>query len=375
MAFLSSIANAPNDTSRTALILRKFRLPLALLFGACITAGTTYALVRRVQDLMAGAAVNNDPAYWAGVARDKAYDRCYNGCNDCSDTNWAFNACAKTAKAVVPGVICDGNLMWNWKVEDRYPAQCLDVVGKMYKDEAIKKKKKGYRKQLAIIILTILGGIVGTLVAYKLLGVVANKLDRRRRLNPRPQNRQVQEVREPYPGSDSETGGGSPSRRRPKKTKMSAIRLKPLATAAALASSVRKATAWPCTGYGDPVDVYFQSPNATITAVVHGWFSNCYDYVCGWSCTGGTDSNCTPVYCTGVDYIPADYVDAVTPKVVQCGFKTLNASEVGDNKPSVRVANAWIERKLWVTVRVDRLNVTDDATAEEVFCLHALGGQ
>src|SRR5204862_392685 len=82
----------------------KLRLPLALLAGSGITAGTTYALVKHVQHLIATAQVSSDPSVWIQKARDDGYGACYNGCDDCQDVSFAYNACEKTARAIVPGV-------------------------------------------------------------------------------------------------------------------------------------------------------------------------------------------------------------------------------------------------------------------------------
>src|ERR1700761_1364455 len=106
-----------------ASILSRISFPVAILGGCAITAGTTYALVHWVQHLIATAAVNSDPGFWVQEARTMAYEACYNGCNNCSDASYAYKGCAMTAKANLTGVICDGNIMWNW--EDRYPDVCL----------------------------------------------------------------------------------------------------------------------------------------------------------------------------------------------------------------------------------------------------------
>jgi len=96
-------------------ILPRLAVPMGLLVGGGIFAGTTYALVVRVQWLMATATVSSDPNVWMQEARTKAYDVCYFSCTDnCNDVNYAWNACARTALANVTGIQCDGAKMWNW---------------------------------------------------------------------------------------------------------------------------------------------------------------------------------------------------------------------------------------------------------------------
>src|SRR6187402_929279 len=85
---------------RLRYILPKLRLPVAILVGAGITAGTTYALVKHVQHLIATASVSSDPTVWIHQARTDGYEACYNGCNDCHDINFPYNACQKTARAI-----------------------------------------------------------------------------------------------------------------------------------------------------------------------------------------------------------------------------------------------------------------------------------
>jgi len=96
-------------------LLPRLAAPMGLLVGGGLFAGTTYALVARVQWLVATATVSSDPNLWMQEARTKAYDVCYHGCDDdCNDPDYAWNACARTALANVTGVVCDGARMWNW---------------------------------------------------------------------------------------------------------------------------------------------------------------------------------------------------------------------------------------------------------------------
>jgi hypothetical protein len=163
-------------------LLPKLRLPVAVLIGANITAFTTFALVRHVQHEIANAKVSSDPNKWMQIARTEVYDACYDGCNDCRNTDWAYNACKMTTRANVTGVICDGNLMWNWAA--RYPTECLKAVGEIYKAEALRKLKQTYRNQLAVIILTVLAGIIGAVIICKIWSCIAARCQTRARSHP-----------------------------------------------------------------------------------------------------------------------------------------------------------------------------------------------
>ncbi|EKD18387.1 hypothetical protein MBM_03380 [Drepanopeziza brunnea f. sp. 'multigermtubi' MB_m1] len=80
-------------------------------------AGTTYALVKHDRHRIANAQINSDP--------------------------FAYKACQKTASAVVSGVDCNGARMWNCL--DRYPTECLEALGNIYKSEALAAKKQTCR--------------------------------------------------------------------------------------------------------------------------------------------------------------------------------------------------------------------------------------
>ncbi|KAJ5037411.1 uncharacterized protein L3040_007586 [Drepanopeziza brunnea f. sp. 'multigermtubi'] len=106
-------------------------------------AGTTYALVKHDRHRIANAQINSDPSVWLHKARYGGYGACYNGCNDCDDTSFAYKACQKTASAVVSGVDYNGARMWNCL--DRYPTECLEALGNIYKSEALAAKKQTCR--------------------------------------------------------------------------------------------------------------------------------------------------------------------------------------------------------------------------------------
>src|SRR5271170_7273346 len=221
-------------------LLPKLRLPVAVLIGASITAFTTFALVRHVQHEIANAKVSSDPNKWIQIARTEVYDACYYGCNDCYDTDWAYNACKMTARANVTGVICDGNLMWNWAA--RYPTECLKAVGEFYKADALSKLKQTYRNQLAVIILTVLAGIIGAVITCKIWSCTAARCQARARSRPSS-------------GPSRMRGGG-------RSAGHSAGRIALTTTAFALI--VSHSRAYPCTGYGPIDDQYFINANKTL---------------------------------------------------------------------------------------------------------------
>jgi hypothetical protein len=347
---------------RIASILLKVTFPASILVGCGITAGTTYALVRWVQHLIATAKVNAEPVVWMQEARTKAYDACYYGCSDCSDTWWAYNACNMTSRAIVPGMTCDGNKMWNWK--ERYPLECLHAVGEFYKADALKRLKKSYRNRLAIIILTILAGFIGAVIVYMLWKKAATSLKEKARIAR--ENSLVWPTKKyPLPDVDEKA---SPTPRGGRFNR----KLVFLGGLAALSSS--KANAYACTGYDNKVNKYFINTNKTMFGVVHGYLADCYDYTCNCftTCSGGSMPSCTTScsICTQVATGTASYVKRVMPKVESCGFTVVDAVE-GD--VNFRVASALIEKNWWVKISVNTYNLTDE-TDPSVMCLHAIGG-
>jgi hypothetical protein len=344
-------------------LLPKLRLPVIVLTGANITAFTTFALVRHVQHEIANAKVSSDPGKWMQIARTEAYDACYYGCNDCDDTDWAYNACKMTARANVTGVICDGNLMWNWAA--RYPIDCLKAVGEFYKAEALRKLKQTYRNQLAVIILTVLAGIIGAVITCKIWNCTAAICQARARSHPSSGPFRYQAAsKEPSPPPyflPKMRGGGR-----------SAGRIALITTA--FASIVSRSRAYPCTGYGPIADQYFINANQTLYGVVHGWFSDCYDYTCSCttSCVGGggdgSEGSCSTTCstCTASDAAPIEYVNATLGHVKACGFELVDAV---DGDVNMRVANPLIEKKWWVKISVNKFNLTD-VTDPSIFCLH-----
>jgi hypothetical protein len=315
------------------------QLLFAFLIGATITALTTFALVRHVQTSIATAQVSSDPSVWMQTARTQAYEPCYDGCDDCDDPDWAYNACAMTASVNVTGVICDGNLMWNWV--ERYPLECLQALGEIYQADALSQLKQSYRNQFAVIIITVLAGVFVAVVTYKIWGCIA---------------------------ADAATATTHPGR---------GIRWRRCLITAAFASMLSRSGAFPCAGYDPVADQYFVNANKTLYGVVHGWFSDCYTYSCDCSTdcsSGGDDSpscftSCDT--CTSSDLAPITYVNATLPYVQACGFELVDAV---DGDVDVRVANPLIEKNWLVKISVNMFNLTN-VTDPSIFCLHDFANQ
>ncbi|KAH7319426.1 hypothetical protein BKA65DRAFT_102110 [Rhexocercosporidium sp. MPI-PUGE-AT-0058] len=336
----------------------KLRLPLALLVGAAITAGTTYALVKHVQHLIANAQVSSDPSVWRNKARDDGYGACYNGCVNCHDVSFAYNACEKTARAIVPGINCNGTSMWNWV--NRYPTECLEALGVIYKAEALTRRKQTYRNQLAVIILTVIAGVLGATVIYRLWG---------RWFPVRPVSPRWPSAPPPYMASARAS--------RPKHRRKWPFFWRTAATASFLGSS----HAYPCWGFSSSADQYFVHTNKSISGVVHGWTSSCHtvSYACGATCTssgssgpnGGGTTTCTPDICyrDEEDEKPIFFVNWTLPRVQGCGFRLVDTVE---SEVNLRIGHPLIERNWRVKISVNQYNLTD-VTDPAVLCLWDIG--
>jgi hypothetical protein len=375
--------------------LSRLALPLGLLVFGAITGGTTYAVVARVNNLVANAAVDGDIETWKQTARNTAYDACYFGCNGCNDPSYAYNACQLTARAVVKGVICDGNKMWNWAAEDRYPESCLAAVGQLLMGDELDTVKQGYRRQLALITLTVLGGILGGVIAYFLWRRLTMSKAKREGHKSSPWaalRSKTWRKTEPTNRHSQHTTSSRSSSSRPASPSRSQTRLSTIATASvvSVASLASGASAYACTGYAPAQTTYFTSANRTntiISGAVHGWISDCHDRKvctrqrCTTSCTTGSNGRqsctkkCTEQCRTETDVVKAarEYVDAVVPRVRECGFEVVNAVNRGWGGME-RVGNARLERDWWVTVEVSGFNVTRQGeTDERVWCLWRIG--
>ncbi|KAK3332625.1 hypothetical protein B0T19DRAFT_398376 [Cercophora scortea] len=334
--------SAPSTTSSSSSskkghpFLARLAIPIALLVGGGITGGTTYALVARVQHLIATATVDGALTTWRAEARSQVYDACYLGCTDCSDPSYAYNACQRTAQL---GAACDGTKMWNWA--DRYPDSCLDAMGQILMGDRLNAVKQGYRNQLAIIILTVLGGVVGGIIAYMLW---------RRMTTTKAQRHHSKRKKSSSSSTTSSSNSHHTSSSTPRKGRWAVF-----ATAFLGLFAPKGASAYACTGRDTVWSQPFTSTNSSLalSGVVHGWFSNCYDKqdchrtctnVCTTSSSSGkrTCSDKCSQTCTTrtyTDHKPKYYVDAILPGIEAWGL--------------MRVGNPELERSNWVRISIN----------------------
>ncbi|KAK0727774.1 hypothetical protein B0T26DRAFT_672399 [Lasiosphaeria miniovina] len=331
------------------------------------------------------------------MARSQVYDACYHGCaNDCDDPNFACNACQRTMQA---GAACDGNKMWNWKDADRYPASCLTTIARNMMGDALEQLKKSYRNQYALIVLTVLGGVLGAVITYIVWRrLTMTKAERReQKMNKKAKRASLGHPASCRSSSSSSSSSSSAHSRagsgsRPGTSSSggsgSGIGKKAAMTAVlGLIGGAKPAQAYACTGRDMTWNQYFVSPvngntgsNVAILGVVHGWFRNCNDKrdcvkrctdTCGTdssghkSCRNSCSDDCHTT--TVTDRMPKQYVDDIVPRVRACGFTTVDSLASADMAGlTVRVANANIERNHWVRISVNSLNATRPDETDEM---------
>jgi hypothetical protein len=265
--------------------------------------------------------------------------------------------------------------MWNW--EDRYPTICLEALGEIYKAEALVKLKKSYRNQLALIILTVLAGLVGAWVMYKWIWPCWFPIRAATPTWPRSSSA--------YPYHDGPIST-RPKRERRKKSFFSWRKNTAVATAATFfVISTHPANAYICYNAAPAADQYFTNTATNISGVIHGWVSNCHqeEIQCGETCRGGGGSTlnagagggaqaCTPDYCPidVMDHPPSYFVNQTAPKVEACGFELVD--NVEEEGTPLRVGNPFIEMNRWVKISVNLFNLTDE-TDPSVWCLYDTG--
>ncbi|KAH6663236.1 hypothetical protein B0J14DRAFT_644937 [Halenospora varia] len=391
-------ASPKRITAKIKSFFHALRLPIAILTGSALTTGLTYLPIKHVQHLLAHASVNSSPSYWQHKARTEAYDGCYYGCLDihCNDLDFAYNACRKTALASnIAGVDCDGRSMWNWR--DRYPSICLDALGGIYRNEAVKMKKIRIRNQFVLIILTIIAGLIAGVMVWKVWGCVFGKSGHElvndispphRDNSEREQQQQQKQLPTPAPSSPTppayeeielqETStfssrsqrNTSPPNQRLRSSKLTSnSKWKYTAFLGILALGAQTAVAEHCWGYGFYTQ-HFTNHNQTINGTVHGWTGDCTTeyYVCGEMCSS---TGCVPTFCSTavLSTKPSEYVWKMGEKMRDCGFvlkggvvKERKGAGTGVEELGMRVPNPGLERKGRVRVGVSGFNVT---TAEE----------
>jgi hypothetical protein len=349
----------------------KLALPLALLIGSAITTGTTYALVVRVSQLVRNAKVPSDPEVWMNQARTEDYDPCYLGCAYCTDTEYSYNACLRTASILSgdPSITCDGTRIWNWM--DRYPVACLTARGEHYRNVKLEALKQDYRNQLAIITLTVLGGLIGGLVVYAYW------------------MRKTAKMRERAQAAASLFW---PDWRRHEARVRRHNRIK-TAFFGLLPVFMKRTNAYLCSN-GAPASTYLTNTNQTISVNARGWLSDCYDETHCKQVWDYSRPNCLTLDCWDGHYLvpdcsirkcivescqtttyvrkaPLDFVDAILPHIEQCGFHTPVSRRSAAN---MRLANPGFERNWWVRIDVNGYNVTNpEQTDWEIECLHSVG--
>ncbi|KAI0020956.1 hypothetical protein F4780DRAFT_778948 [Xylariomycetidae sp. FL0641] len=337
--------------------ISRLALPLAILSGSAITAGSTFALAKHVTNAIANAKVSDDPVKWMQMAKKKDYEPCYNGCTDCNDPSFAYRACMRTSEihAKDDTVICDGRKLWNWAI--RYPSECLAARGEFYREKALKDLKTDYKARWALIILTVIAGLVGAGLVYWTWA----KLTAKRR------TRAEQMIRD-WPGWRTQ--------RRAKREQSSWK--KPFVFFLAMCG--RGAAAYHCTGRHEGHYMDFANQNQTIYARARGWISECYDKEVCWDSYEPfcISNSCTPVmreYCIDETYVsvtPEQYLQIIEPRIAECGFKRV--SLLGADT-SLRLASPGLERDWRVRIDVNGYNVTDpEETDAEILCLHDIGG-
>ena len=236
----------------------------------------------------------------------------------------------------------------------------------IYKAEALTRRKQTYRNQLAVIILTVLAGVIGAIIIFRLWG---------RWFPAHPSPQRWPSYPPPY------TALPRSSRTKPRR------RWPFFWRTAAPSSLLTRSNAYPCWGFSPSAGQYFTSTNTTISppisGVIHGYTSSCYQvtYVCGSTCTktgssssgGGTNTIFRPDFCyrDEEDEKPVFFVNYTTKRVQDCGFRLVEAEEV-ESEVGMRVAHPLIERNWRVSIKVDRLDGTG-GTEDAVWCLWDIG--
>ncbi|KAI1324158.1 hypothetical protein F5Y16DRAFT_381708 [Xylariaceae sp. FL0255] len=328
--------------------LPRLVIPVSLLVGGGITGTATWAVARHVIYLLKHAKVSSDPTVWIEKAR-KDYDRCYFGCLNCNDLSYAAKACRLTAliKPNDTSINCDGAKMWNWA--DRYPDVCLAVRGEQHRAEALAHLKQSYLDRCALVILTMLAGMLGFVLVYLVL------------------SRLTGGHRERAAAANITWPGERRRKARPERRSLSKKMI------IGFLPFLGKASAYACTGYGS-ADRYFASSDRMISVHVHGYFSDCVDtQLCTTSCINTT---CYPscYTSTSVDSTPMDVIGNIAPRIVSCGFIPVVPGPEFKHAGQ-RLAHPGIEESWWVTVKVSGLNVTNaNGTDASIWCLHDIGG-
>lgn len=327
------------------------------ILGVLTTLSLSIITILLTTHYIASISIPLDPPHWSQIAREQAYNICYDGCNDCLDVSSIATACLLTTKVQISGVICDAQQMWTWDSYDaKFPQECLGAVGELYREDALRRKRFWWKALYALTLLAFPAGY-GVFLGAK-WGVT--KIQAREgnvwggdRGEARPRVR---------------TSNNSSARNIDSRTPL-------LAAAILTLAFTPQVDAYACLK-GQAYNQLFTDPSRTLFGVVHGWLSNCKDesYSCGETCTrtssgGSSWDDCNTNWCNReeVEKTPQMYVNAVVPWIQRCGLKLV------DHVPEIidkRVANPNIEGRFWVKISVNRINSTDGAGLDKyVNCL------
>lgn len=383
----ASLAGSPTARERISAAfgraLPNIGLILSLLVGAGITAGTTYALALRVEHQVNNARVDSDPQVWMQKARN-VYDRCYNGCGDVDDSRCTWDNCEQTRSiSLVTNETtvgsCDANKMWNWAAPARYPDPCLRGLGEQIRHNALEELKGGLRAQWAIIILTLLGGLLGGLLVWKLWKKMMAKW--RRRAQQKLAQRQ-NEARRHFGHQHAASRRAGTARKGARVGRARTVFTAGLALLG-MSKGAAAGDTYSCQGLAPKHELFFTNANGTIHGFVHGWLSKCRtEEKCTnlpyYSCTSPTGcyvtwtSSCSSEVV--VDKTPEYFVWEAFQAFYRCGFHVTSTPSPDSRR--MRVAHPGIEKNLWVQISVNGFNVTSKTeTDEEILCLHEIGNR
>jgi hypothetical protein len=256
--------------------------------------------------------------------------------------------------------------MWNWGAA-KYPPECVETIGRIYKAGALASLKTSFRQRLAVLLFCAAVGVITSLIVYYMW-----PKHRRPRQGGFPPGNFV-------PCGNYRHGSGcrcSRASRTSRSTSWYSAATGPRALA--LAYLTTGAHAFACYGRGTH-DQYFTNPNNTISGLIHGWVSDCQNesMECGQNCewhhspyswSPALIPSCSTNWCNHEKETasPKSYVLAASKLVEQCGFSLVNAIS---HDVEMRIPNPKIERDMWVKISVNKFNVTEE-TDLGVLCLY-----
>ena len=141
---------------------------------AGVFAGLTWGIDHVVKHWAASASVSQNPALWAQAAQAK-YQACYEGCDDCGDTNWAYDACQMTTPLHVAGAVCDAAKIWFFADTGRYPLPCMLALGEVIKGNALVAEKARRMSFEGLIVLAAAAGALSYLGTYSIYAALARR--------------------------------------------------------------------------------------------------------------------------------------------------------------------------------------------------------